>query len=95
MLCQRLTEASMTMTHNKVKHMTYADAGNRLSAFTEEARARLKKRGGEILAEAQGQGERAIKSSRGWVIKNPGLAVGCAFLVGAVTTAMIRRRRTE
>ncbi len=94
MLCPGLTEASMTMTHNKVKHMT-ADAGNRLSAFTEEARARLKKRGGELLSEAQGQGERAIKSSRGWVIKNPGLAVGCAFLVGAATTALIRRRKAE
>lgn len=78
---------------SKSRHST--DTSDRLARMTEEARTRFRRRGGELLDDAQDQGERALRTSRGWIAKNPGAAVGYAFLAGAVVSFMLRRKNSD
>ncbi len=82
-------------TIQKTKQAMSADARERLSRFTEEARARLKKSGTELLDDAQVRGERALKGSRSWISKNPGAAVAYAFVAGAVAFGWLTRGKSE
>ncbi len=83
----------MNSTH-KVRRMT-ADARGRFDALTDDARARIKKAGGELIDDAQVRGERALKSSRGWIAKNPGTAVTFAFLGGVLLYAWGGRKSAD
>jgi hypothetical protein len=84
----------MNSTH-KGKHMTATAARGRFDALTDEARVRIKRAGGELLDDAQVRGERALKQSRGWIAKNPGTAVACAFLGGVLLYAWAGRKSDD
>jgi hypothetical protein len=76
----------MTMIE-KLKNAARPDSKDRLYVIAEEA----KRRGTDLIEDAQTQGARALRGSRSWVIRNPGAAVGFAFVAGVVATALVRR----
>jgi len=61
--------------------------------MTNDISNRFKRRGSELLDDAQDQGQRALRSSRTWITRNPGAAVGYAFLAGAVLSLVFGRRK--
>jgi ElaB/YqjD/DUF883 family membrane-anchored ribosome-binding protein len=62
--------------------------------MTNDISNRFKRRGSELLDDAQDQGQRALRNSRTWVSRNPVAAVGYAFLAGTVLTLIFGRRRS-
>ena len=62
--------------------------------LTNDISSRFKRRGNEMLEDAQDQGERALRSGRTWISRNPTAAVGYAFLAGAVVSLIFGRRRS-
>jgi hypothetical protein len=55
--------------------------------------SRFKRRGNEMLEDAQDQGERYLRTGRTWITRNPTAAVGYAFLAGAVISLIFGRRK--
>ena len=82
-------------TDHKTKSAVGTEVRERLNRFTDEARTRIKKSGEELLEDAQSQGERALKSSRTWISKNPGAAVGYAFLAGVIAYGWFGRKSKD
>jgi hypothetical protein len=62
--------------------------------MTNDIGSRFKKRGNELLEDAQDQGERYLRSGKTWITRNPAAAVGYAFLAGAVLSLVFGRRRS-
>jgi len=75
------------------------EAKERFSDFADDARARgekliarAKDRGNELWDDAQEQGKDTWKDITTVIRKNPGAAVGCALVAGAVLYALFGRR---
>lgn len=84
----------MTMIQ-RARQAMRGDVRDRVTAGLEEARLRLRERGEALLDDAQYQGRKAIRSTRGWVVRHPGAAVGAAFVAGLAAFALIRRNRQD
>jgi len=61
---------------------------------SKEMAGRAKERGAEIIDDAQASGQRAWKDAKGWVARNPGWALGTAFVAGALAKALGRHGKS-
>jgi len=84
--------------HNGSRHGLVAEAKGRFSDLTKEAMSvegevidEAKKRGAELLENAQATGQKAWKRTARWIGKNPGSAVGVAFVIGVVLKSWFGR----
>ena len=80
----------------------FDEAKERISDLTDDARARgekligqVKDRGSELWDDAKTQGNDAWKGIQTLIQKNPGKAVGYAFVAGAIFYALFRRRENK
>jgi|CXWL01.1.fsa_nt_gi ElaB/YqjD/DUF883 family membrane-anchored ribosome-binding protein len=48
---------------------------------------------GEMFEDAQEKGRQALKNTENWIKRNPGSAIGAAFVSGVVLNALLRRKK--
>ena len=98
-----LNRVAHTVLGNNHRHGSIIDkTRGRFSNLTKEAMSiegdivdAAKKRGGELLESAQEKGQQAWKGTSKWIQKNPGSAVGAAFVLGVVLKALFGSGRKE
>jgi len=70
----------------------FSDLADDAKARGEKLLARAKNRGSDLWDDAQDQGKDAWKDLQTVVRKNPGAALGCAFVAGALLYALFGRK---
>lgn len=55
----------------------------------------VKKKGGDLLEDAQQRGRVTLKNTENWIKKNPASAIGVAFVSGVVINSWLRKKKKE
>jgi ElaB/YqjD/DUF883 family membrane-anchored ribosome-binding protein len=68
------------------------DVKERISDFAGDVASKLKDKGSDIWDDVQDRGQGAWKDAKMFVRKNPGEAIGIAFVAGLLAYALLSRK---
>jgi ElaB/YqjD/DUF883 family membrane-anchored ribosome-binding protein len=92
-----MTEAQKLKNHveRKINQETgmLEDVKERIADFAEDLSDKLKETGANAWEDVQERGQDAWKDVKVFVRKNPGAAIGVAFVTGLLAYALINQRR--